>query len=110
MKFYKNLYIGDTIKKPNKVKRKIRHHAKQLKVYVILLASGSNQLEICHSIVLEQPYYRNKENAPYVIGIAGNYEEAVTLVCRIVEEAVAQNGNADLKGYLFPEAQAVRKA
>ena len=53
---------------------------------------------------------RNKENAPYVIGIAGNYEEAVTLVCRIVEEAVAQNGNADLKGYLFPEAQAVRKA
>ncbi len=107
MKFYKNLYIGDTITKPNKIKWKLKRHAKQLRVFVILLASGD---ETCHSIVLEQPYYRNKENAPYVIGIAGNYEEAVTLVCRIVEEAVAQNGNADLKGYLFPEAQAVRKA
>lgn len=110
MKFYKNLYIGDTIKNPNKIKRKIKHHAKLLKVFVILLASGNDQLEICHSIVLEQPYYHKKENAPYIIGIAGNYEEAVALVCRIAEEAVAQNGNADLKRYLFPETQEVRKA
>lgn len=110
MKFYKNLYIGDTIKKPNKVKRKIRHHAKQLKVYVILQASGSNQLEICHSLLLEQPYYHKKENTPYIIGIAGNYEEAVALICRITQEAVTQNGDADLKRYLFPETQEVRKA
>lgn len=110
MKFYKNLYIGDTITNEKKIKRKLKRHAKQLKVFVILLASGNDQLEICHSIVLEQPYYRKKENAPYIIGIAGNYEEAVTLVCRIAKEAVTQNGNADLKRYLFPETQAVRKA
>lgn len=110
MKFYKNLYLGDTIKNPNKIKRKIKHHAKQLKVFVILLASGSDQLEICHSILLEQPYYHKKENAPYIIGIAGNYEEAVALVCRITQETVAQNGDADLKRYLFPETQTVRKA
>lgn len=110
MKFYKNLYIGDTITKPDKIKRKLKHHAKLLKVFVVLLAAGNDQLEICHSIVLEQPYYRKKENAPYIIGIAGNYEEAVTLVCRIAQEAFEQNGNADLKRYLFPETQAVRKA
>lgn len=110
MKFYKNLYIGDTIKNPNKIKRKIKRHAKQLKVFVILLASGSDQLEICHSILLEQPYYHKKENVPYIIGIAGNYEEAVALVCRITQEAVTQNGDADLKRYLFPETQEVRKA
>lgn len=110
MKFYKNLYIGDTINNPNKIKRKIKHHAKQLKVFVILLASGDDQLEICHSILLEQPYYRRKENAPYIIGIAGNYEEAVALICQITQEAVAQNGDADLKRYLFPETQEVRKA
>lgn len=103
MKFYKNLYIGETIKKPNKVKRKLKHHAKQLKVFVILPASGDGQLEICHSMILVQPYYKKKENAPYIIGIAGSYDEAVALVCRITEEAVAQNGNADLKKYLFPE-------
>lgn len=102
MKFYKQLYIGDTIKDPNKIKRKLKHHAKQLKVFVILLASENEQLEICHNMLLLQPYYKKKENEPYVIGIAGNYEEAVALVCQITEEAVKQNGNADLKRYLFP--------
>lgn len=103
MKFYKNLYIGETIKDPNKVKRKIRHHAKQLKIFVILLASGDDQLEICHNVLLGQPYYKKKENEPFIIGIAGNYEEAVALVCKMTEEAVAQNGNADLKQYLFSQ-------
>lgn len=110
MKFYKNLYIGDTIKNPNKIKRKMKRHAKQLKIFVILLASGNDQLEICHSILLEQPYYRKKENAPYIISIAGNYEEALALICRITQEAVTQNGNADLKRYLFPETLEVGKA
>lgn len=103
MKFYKNLYIGDSIKEPNKVKRKIKRHAKQLKVFVILLAAGDDQLEICHNMLLGQPFYKKKENAPFIIGIAGNYEEAVALVCRITQEAVERNGNADLKRYLFPE-------
>lgn len=103
MKFYKNLYIGDTIKEPDKIKRKLRRHAKQLKIFVLLLASGDDQIEICHNTLLAQPYYKKKENEPFVIGIAGSYEEAVALVCQITKEAVAQNGNADLKQYLFPE-------
>lgn len=110
MKFYKNLYIGTTIDNPSKVKRKLRYHAKQLKIYVIMLSLGDDQLEICHSMLLGQPYYKKKENAPYVIGIAGNYEEALELVCKITEESVEKNGNADLKRYLFPEIQAMGKA
>ncbi len=109
MKFYKNLYIGETIKKPNKVKSKLKRHAKQLRVYVIMLSTGDDQLEICHSILLEQPFYRKKENIPYVIGIAGSYDEAVGLVCRIANEAVSQNGNADLKRYLFPRDNIAEK-
>ena len=54
-------------------------------------------------MLLRQPFYKKKENEPFLIGIAGSYEEAVELVCRITEETVAQNGNADLKRYLFPE-------
>lgn len=110
MKFYKNLYIGDTIRKPNKVKRKLKNHAKQLKIYVIMLSSGADQLEICHSIMLGQPFYKEKENIPFIIGIAGNYDEAVELVCRIATEAVAKNGNADLKKYLFSQSQTAGKA
>ena len=103
MKFYKNLYIGNTIKNPNQVKRKIKHHTKQLNIFVIMLSRNDDQLEICHNMLLRQPFYKKKENEPFLIGIAGSYEEAVELVCRITEETVAQNGNADLKRYLFPE-------
>ena len=100
MEFYKNLYIGDSIRKPNKVKRKLKRHAKQLKIYVIILSPGTDQLEIFHSILLGQPFYKKKENLPYIVGIAGNYDEAVELVCRIVNDAMAKNGNADLKNYI----------
>lgn len=101
MKFYKNLYIGDTIKDPNRVKKKLKHRARQLKVFVIMLASGDDQLEICHSMLLRQPFYRIKENEPYIIGIAGNYDEAVEIIIKITNEAVLKNGNAALKQYLF---------
>lgn len=110
MRFYKNLYVGDTIKKPNKIKRRLKNHAMQLKIYVIILSRGADQLEICHSILLGQPFYKKKENRPFVIGIAGDYDEAVELVCRIATEAVEKNGNADLKRYLFPESQTAGKA
>lgn len=103
MKFYKNLYIGDTIKKPNQIKRRLKNHAKQLKIFVILLSQDSDQLEICHSLLLEQPFYKKKENTPYIIGIAGSHEEAVAIVCQIAKEAVARNGDADLKRYLLAE-------
>lgn len=102
MKFYKNLYAGDTVKKTNQIKWKLKRGAKLPNIYVIALASGEDQLEIYHSLLLQQPYYKEKD--PYIIGIAGNQEEAVTLVCRITEEAIAQNGTADLKQYLIEKS------
>ena len=73
MKFYKNLYIGDTIRNPGKTRRKLKRYAKR--------------------------YYR--DHPPYVIGIAGNQEEAFGIVCRIAEECVRETGQADLVAYLF---------
>ena len=55
MKFYKYLYIGDTVKDPAKAKRKLKLHAGQL-VYVICIAQGNDQLEIFHSAYLKQKY------------------------------------------------------
>ena len=101
MKFYKNLYVGESIKKPNRVKWKLRHGAGQFKVYVIALAGGDGQLEIYHSAFLKQPYYRN--HPPYIIGIAGGYWEAVDLVVEMTESAMKETGSPDLKKYLFPQ-------
>ena len=61
MKFYKYLYIGDTVKDPAKAKRKLKLHAGQL-VYVICIAQGNDQLEIFHSAYLKQKYYRLYRN------------------------------------------------
>ena len=101
MKFYKNLYVGEGIKNPNKVKWKLRHNAGQFNVYVITLAGGRDQLEIFHCAFLQQEYY--KKYPPYIIGIASGYDEAVDIVIEITQAAIEVNGSPDLKKYLFPE-------
>lgn len=103
MKFYKNLYVGESITNPNKVKWKLRRNAGQFQVYVIALAQGDGQLEIYHCAFLQQKYY--KKNPPYIIGIAGKYEEAVELVIKITEAALEKTGSADLVKFLFPEQE-----
>ena len=57
MKFYKHLYIGDTVTNPAKIKRKLKFHAGTM-VYVIAVAQGDDQLEIYHSAYLKQKYFR----------------------------------------------------
>ncbi|MBO5056803.1 MAG: hypothetical protein J6C64_10695 [Lachnospiraceae bacterium] len=97
MKFYKYLYIGDTVKEPAKVKRRLKRHAGQL-IYVICIASGNDQLEIFHSAYLKQKYYRY--HPPVIVGIASNYEEAVDIVMQITKESLLATGGCNLKEYL----------
>ena len=101
MKFYENLYIGDSIEKPDKIKRKLKKYAKLNNVYVIAYTEQNRQLEIYHSLMLQQFYY--KENPPYIIGIAGSQDEANRIICRIAEESVCRTGQADLVAYLFSD-------
>ena len=99
MKFYRNLYVGDSVRNPAKVRRKLKKYARLNNIWLIVYAAENRQLEIWHCILLQQPYYR--DNPPYVIGMAGSWEEASQLVCRIAEEAVQKTGCADLAAYLF---------
>lgn len=99
MKFYKNLYVGDTIRKPDKIIRKLKKYAKLPTVYIIVYVQETGQLEICNSLFLQQWYYR--EHPPYIVGIAGSQEEAVGLIQRMAQEAVNCTGRADLSAYLF---------
>lgn len=97
MKFYKELYVGDTVKDVKKIKRKLKHHEGTF-VHVICIAPGDDQLEIFHSAYLKQKYYR--KHPPVVIGIASDYKEAVNIVVQITRECVELTGGCDLKGYL----------
>lgn len=102
MEFYRNLYLGESIKKPDKIRRKLQKYAKLNNVYVILTMEGSGRIEILHCLMLQQYFYR--ENPFCVIGIAGSRDEAADIIRRIAEEAAAQTGKADLYAYLFPQA------
>lgn len=97
MKFYRYLYVGDTVKNPNKIKRRLKHHA-GVQVFVISLAPGSEQLEIFHGGYLKQRYYRH--HPPVIVGIASDHGEALKLVQQMVQECVEETGGCDLKGYL----------
>lgn len=98
MKFYKYLYIGESIKNPAKVKRRLRYRAGQFSVYVITLAPDPDQLEIYHCAYLKQSYYRT--HPVFIVGIASSYEESLSLILQIVQEALRETGSADLKKYL----------
>ena len=104
MKFYKNLYIGDTVKKPERIKRKLKKYAKLTNVYLIIYMAEDRRLEIYHSLILQQRYYKEKEL--FIIGIAGSQDEANQLICKIAQEALDKTGNADLVAYLFSDDRA----
>lgn len=99
MKFYKNLYIGDTIKKPEKAIKKLRRHKKQPWLYVIAYDGETNRLAVYHSLMLLQRYY--KENPPRcIVGLANGREEAFDVIERIAQESLAATGQVQLVAYL----------
>lgn len=102
MKFYKYLYLGDTVTDPAKIKRKLKCHA-GVNVYVIAIAPGPDQLEIFHSAYLKQIYYRH--HPPIIVGIASGYEEAVQIIVKITQECLEATGNCNLKEYLKMKAR-----
>lgn len=99
MKFYKNLYIGDTVKKPEKAIRKLKHHKKQPKLHVIVYDRDTKRLAVYHSLMLSQWYY--KENPPgCIVGLANGREEAFDVIEQITKEALEATGEASLVTYL----------
>lgn len=99
--FHANLYLGESMKdkKVDKIKKKLETKPLFSGVFVITLSrNSSDQLEIYDGKLLCQSYY--KKNPPYVIGIAGNRDEAIELVEQIVTECVALRGDCRLKEYL----------
>ena len=104
MYFYRHLYVGPSIKDPEKIKNRLIRGEGSFTIYVIMLCTsggpGSNQLEFCHCVNLQQPYYR--KNPPYIIGIASGRIEAIEMIQQLVQEAYDNTGSGDVRAYLFP--------
>lgn len=95
MKFYRHLYVSESIRNPEKVKWKLRANAGQFSIYIIALAKSDDQLDIFHCALLQQKFY-DKEDL-FIVGLAASYTEAVDMVVAMTEKVVRETGGADIK-------------
>lgn len=100
MKWYKNLYLGETIKKKAaRIKWKVEHNAGQLSVYLLTLpCNKENLLEIIPAAELLQKAYPKKEL--YVIGIENSFDDAAVMAAMVIQEVYAKTGSFDVTGYI----------
>lgn len=100
MEWYNNLYIGESVtEKIRKVKWKIEHNVGMLHTYVIAFPSNENNLlDIIPARELQQKGYPKKKLQ--IIGVAGDYAEAIELVARIVGEVYDKTGDTNVSDYL----------
>lgn len=98
MKFIRGLYVGNSIKKVNKVKWKLYTGAGQFDVYLICLANNRDQLDIFHCSQLKQKYFDKKKLR--IAGLAGSRGEAYQLVGKMLADTLKAGMEGDIKGYL----------
>lgn len=99
-KLYKYLYWDENIpeKRKDRIKWRLKVGKRDLPCYVLTINEGSDQLDIYHSFVLLQPYFRKSRK--FIVGIAADYEGALAVLEQIVRECCEKNRDADLKKYL----------
>lgn len=100
MKWYKDLYIGESITgKSEKIKWKIRHGAGLIEIYIVSLAGCSNDLlDIIPSWELMQKSYPVTDL--FIVGLAKGWEEAVEVAAGIVMETFENTGGFDVSSYI----------
>ncbi len=99
MEFYRKLYVGDSVRHPNVIRRKLLLGKGRTGVYLITLSASCDQLDIFHSGLLKQRFYERE--GLKVAGLAGSREEALELVQRILHDSLQETGEADMKQYLL---------
>lgn len=104
MKWYQDLYTGESIgEKAEKIKWNINHNAGQIQVYIISLASNSdNLLDIIPAWNVVQKHYPKKHLC--IVGLAKGWEEAVDVARRIVLEVYDHTGGFRVRDYLMRKA------
>lgn len=79
--------------------RRIRSRRGLLDTYVLTLPTNpDNQLDILHANYLLQGWYLHNDYT--IIGIAAGYREARKLAIQIVQDAIQELGEPDIRRYL----------
>ena len=101
MRYLKDLYVSEELKgREEEIMEHLEKKEFQFRVYLIALPENEkNQLEIYHSGMLNQEWYRDKD--VFVVGPAKGYLQALELVRKIAEETVDKTGDADIRQYIL---------
>lgn len=101
MRYLKDLYVSEELKgREEEIMEHLEKKEFQFRVYLIVLPENEkNQLEIYHSGMLNQKWYRDKD--VFVVGLAKGYLQALELVRKIAEETVDKTGDADIRQYIL---------
>lgn len=101
MKWYQELYAGESIKKKTgKIKWKVNHNAVQLQIYLISFASNpENLLDIIPAWEVVQKHYPKKNL--WIVGLAKGWNEAVEVATGILLEVYECTGGFKVREYLM---------
>ncbi len=100
MIWYDDLFLGQSIspRRKKRIIRKVNRRSVFGAEYLLTLPSNpDNLLDIISVRVVRQRYYPKKEMV--VIGLAGNYEEAVLLAGEIITSVYKVSGSFRVKDY-----------
>lgn len=101
MVWYKNLYLGELIRRrAEDTRREIDAGKYPANVYLVVLPENvHSELEIISAQRLRIPYVRT--HIPMAVGLAFGQEEAVIVARNIVQDTVDHTGGADVRSYLL---------
>ncbi len=109
--FSRQLYVDEYASKNfRNITRKIRSENYPSGTFVIVLSKDSGRVEYYDCKAFKQKYYKETGNYPLIIGLAQNMESARNIVIAIIEEAVAETGNADVRAYLKDKMETYQKS
>lgn len=92
------MYWGEKVKKPDKLKRKLRLGIGRLSFYIISLSKTEDQLDVFKASQIKQKFFNKKELK--IVGIAWDYEDAINLVLAITKDVYEKTQGAAIKQYL----------
>lgn len=101
MKFYCDLYMGESVRKKKEyLMQRLKEGKVLLGVYVITLPiTEKNQLEVFDCMMLVQKVFHKADRL--IVGIAAGHGEALDLVLEIAEDVYEKTGGADLRNYIL---------
>lgn len=110
MRFISKLYLGETVqKKQERLVSRLKKHKFLPGTYVICLPEGgSAPLEYMKAGELYKSWYDRHE--PWVIGIAGDEDEAIALISQIIKDCMIKTGSLSLRSYAVSLLDAGRES